>query len=222
VRVSLTRRRGTEDESWLLSGGSRAEPEVDLREGDLCALRLEIARTEFAELIGCEDVARLRLSGAGLQHSRYEESNASFGWHGNGRSTFMLARLHWSCLPENTRFGPRCWMSVHTRKTGREAYEQLLADLFARAENVILGATAAQLPITEADVRTPLIARMAMLQAHFRELERSFAAVALSPNRRLVAEREDRPLDRARRIDTQAFRGLSGAILLLRRWACCK
>jgi len=47
-----------------------------------------------------------------------------------------------------------------------------------------------------------------MLRAHITQLERNFAVIAETPNRRLIADREYRPLDQARRLDVRSIRSI--------------
>jgi hypothetical protein len=208
VQLALTRRRNAEA-TWVLAGNAQATQEADLREGDLCSLRLDISSAELADLQRDGDEMRLMLSGERLDHRRYEESKGTLRVTWEWKIKFYAGEITLDVLVGDRML----WSGVldvrpHAGKLGREAYAELLADLQVRAEGVIFGATAAQWSVAEADVRTPSIARLAMLHAHVRELERSFAAVAVSPNRRLVAERENMPLDRARRIDARAFCGI--------------
>ncbi|MCY2990253.1 MAG: DUF2357 domain-containing protein [Planctomycetota bacterium] len=208
MQLTLTRRSENAD-SWTLPVGSLLPTDVGLREGDCCALQLEIDPSELATL-GCRgDEVRLLLSGAGLTPCRYEESRGvlrvTWEWgidfYAGEIALELVAGKH---VLQSSLLDVR----PHAGKLGREAFEELLADLQIRAENVIFGTSAARGPVAEADVRAPGIARLAMLQARLSELERSFAAVAVAPHRRLIAEREDRPLDRTRRIDLRAFRGI--------------
>ena len=206
MRVTLARLRENEQEEWVFFDSNRPKREVDLREGDVCTLRLEIAVSDIP--CGGDDV-RLKLSGAKLERRRYEESSGIFRVVWEWKIDFYAGEIGVDLLAGNQPL----WSVVldvrpHSGKLGRDAYRELIADLCTLADNVIFGATAAQWSVAEMDVRTPPIVRLAMLQAHIRELERSFAAVAMSPSRHLVAEREDRPLDRARRIDARAFRGI--------------
>jgi hypothetical protein len=206
VHLTIARLRENCREEWNYFDSNRPDREVDFCEGDACTLRLEIA---VSDLPCSGDAVRLKLSGAELSWRRYEESAGLLRVEWEWKIDFYAGEIGVDLLVGNRPLQSMFWdVRPHPGKLGRDAYRELIADLWARADNVIFGATAAQRSVAEADVCTPPIGRLAMLQASIRDLERCFATIALSPNRRLVAEREARPLDRARRIDAKAFRGI--------------
>jgi hypothetical protein len=169
-------------------------------------LSLEIGEADLAR--GERDL-RFKLSGASKEPCRYEKSNGLLRMAWSWGIDFYAGEITLDILDGETLL----WTAVldvrpHGGKLGREAYQELIADLCARAANVIFGTTVAQRSVAAAETQAPPIARLAMLQSHIRELERSFAAVTMSPNRRLIADREIRPLDRTRRIDVRALQSI--------------
>ena len=91
-------------------------------------------------------------------------------------------------------------------KLGSEIYRELLLDLQEKAEGLLFGTTPAQalLQYQEADV--PPLARFALLRAYLPSLERAFHTIEQAPHRSLIAEREELPLHKVRRVDTRSLR----------------
>ncbi len=94
----------------------------------------------------------------------------------------------------------------NSRKLGRDAYRELLADLQAIAEGVVFGTTPAQEHLARARCDTPEMAKFALLRAYIAKVEQAFRSIKEAPHRRLFAERENRPIQRVRRVDGRSLR----------------
>jgi len=202
VRVRLTRNRSSQQDCWDLTDEQLCG-EVDLREGDECSLLAELTDNEVP---GAPESVDLVISGSRIPFQRSELVDGSllayWSWSIDfytGELALELAtasRLLWSTVLD---------VRPHEAKLGRDAYGELLADLHRRLENVVLGATAAQRSAVRSDAPCPPIARVAMLRAHISPVERCFARIAAAPNRRLMADRESKPIDQARRVDARSL-----------------
>jgi len=206
VQVHLTRRRGSNEDSWDISDTQRSASEIDLRECDECALTLKVREEELTE--GMQPIA-LTLSGSQTPPCSQERSEgcSTIRWEWAvdfyaGQISLELtagAKPLWHCVLD---------VRTHEGKLGQTAYDELVQDLEEYLENVAFGTTAAERSVMRSDTSSPPIARFSMLRAHITQIERNFAVIAETPNRRLIANREYRPLDQARRLDGKTIRGI--------------
>lgn len=97
-------------------------------------------------------------------------------------------------------------VSPHPNKLGSESYSELLADLQEMAEGLLFGMTPSHLLVEQQEASAPPMARFALLRAYFSKLDKASRAVAQTPHRRLVAEREERPLHKVHQVDTRSLR----------------
>lgn len=97
-------------------------------------------------------------------------------------------------------------IAPHPKKLGSEAYRELLLDLQDKAEGLLFGTTPAHVHLQHEQADVPPMARFALLRTYLSTLERSFRVVEQAPHRSLVAEREERPLHKVRRVDTKSLR----------------
>ncbi|MBA2117846.1 DUF2357 domain-containing protein [Bremerella alba] len=91
-------------------------------------------------------------------------------------------------------------------KLGVEIHRELLLDLQDKAEGIMFGTTPAGVHLQEDEAEAPPIARFSLLRCYFSVLERAFRAIADNPHRSLIAERDDQPLHKVRRVDAQSLR----------------
>ncbi len=97
-------------------------------------------------------------------------------------------------------------IAPHPKKLGSEAYRELMLDLQDKAEGLLFGTTPAQVHLQHEQADVPPMARFALLRTYLSTLERAFRVVEQAPHRSLVAEREERPLHKVRRVDTKSLR----------------
>lgn len=202
----FTRTRNGTSLSWPLSATAQQFPEVDVREGDGCRLELRAclnAGQNSEELSLC-------VSGSRLQpiFVRVEDRaiTARWEWPVNFYAGMLPIEL---LSDERPLWHTTLDVRTHDGKLGRHAYDDLLANLVQRAENVIFGLSAGQRAASWADCPAPPIARLSMLRAHIAGIERGFTGIEACPHRRLVPRREMRPIDQTRRVDIVSMRSIS-------------
>ena len=91
-------------------------------------------------------------------------------------------------------------------KLGSEVYRELLLDLQEKAEGLLFGTTPAQVRLQHQEAEVPPLARFALLRSYLPALERAFRNIEQAPHRRLIAEREERPLHKVQRVDNRSLR----------------
>ena len=206
MQVHLTRRRGSNEDSWDISNTQMPASGIDLRECDDCSLTLKVSMEDLAE--GMQPIA-LTISGAQTRPCSQEQSEGCSTIRWEWAVDFYAGQISLELTA-----GPKplwhCILDVRTNegKLGQAAYDELVRDLQEHLENAAFGTTPAERSVMRSDASFPPIARFSMLRSYIAQIERSFAVIAETPNRRLVADRESRPLDQARRLDVKTIRGI--------------
>lgn len=206
MQLALTTRRGSDEVRWDWAASSPT-PLIHLRENDSCSLQLKALAAE--QPFGSGESLRLLLSGSSIEPRACRADGTGVTIHWTWSIDFYAGQLDIEILN-----GPKSvWRGLldvhpHDGKLAKAAYDTLLADLQRRATNVLFGTTAALQPVAKSDVLAPAMARLAMMRTHLATLELAFDSIAARPNRRLVAQRQTVPLDRARRIDVAGMRSL--------------
>jgi len=207
VRVLLTRRRHEAEAQWDITGASGCTETVDLQEGDDCSLLFAAAAGEVG--VDASDI-RLVFSGGELLPDRLRTApdgiRIVWSWTidfyaGQVALELMVAsQLLWQAFLD---------VRPHEGKLGKQAFDELVADLQEQMENVVFGMTAARKAVGRADASPSSVARFALMRAYIGDLEAAFARIVESPSRRLVAERQARPLDQVRQVDARSVRSIA-------------